>query len=72
MPQNPSFLTRNRGWIIFLFAVPVSFIYDKIRKVLNLFYRLFLASPKKHGERVKHISQLVKEASTSGTLEQIY
>ena len=66
MSQKPSFLTRHRGWIIFLFAVPVSFIYDRIRKASNLFYRLFLASPKKHDKRVHHISQLVKEASTSG------
>jgi delta24-sterol reductase len=49
-----------------LFAVPVSFIYDKIRKTSNLCYRLFLASPKKHDQRVDQISQLVKEASTSG------
>lgn len=66
MLDKPSFFTRHRGWIIFLFAVPVSFVYDKIRKLNHLFYRLFLASPKKHAERVKHISDLVKEASASG------
>lgn len=66
MSSKLSFLTRNRGWIIFLFAVPVSFIYDKVRKIQSLIYRSFFASPKKHTARVKHISNLVKEASATG------
>ena len=66
MTNKLSFLTRHRGWIIFLFAVPVSFVYDKIRKLQHLFYRIFLASPKKHDKRVRQISTLVKEASASG------
>jgi len=65
MAQKESFFTRHRGLIIFLVAVPVSFIYNSIRKISNLFYRIFLASPKKHNQRVQHISKLVKKAHDS-------
>lgn len=61
-----TFLTRNRGMIIFLFAVPFSFLYNKKEQIQSWIYRTFFASPKKHDQRVANISHLVKSAAKSG------
>lgn len=60
------FLTRYRGWVIFLIAVPISFIFQRVQNIRNMFFRLFFATHKNHEKRVAHIQSLVKEAFQNG------
>ncbi len=63
-----NFLTRHRGWVIFLFAVPFSFIYQKIEDFRSWIFRNFQSTNKFHEREVRHISNLVKKAHDSGQL----
>lgn len=60
-------LTRHRGWIIFLFAVPFSFLYQRIENLKNWYYRNFRNTNKLHEQEVRKIQSLVKEAYLSGS-----
>ncbi len=59
-------LTRYRGWVIFLIAVPVSFVFERWQNLRNVFFRLFLATPKYHDKKVAEIQAAVKTAFCSG------
>ncbi len=58
-------LTKHRGWVIFLFAVPFSFVYQRIENLQNWYYRNFKATNKFHAQEVKKIQALVEEAYNS-------
>jgi len=61
-------LTRHRGLVIFLFAVPVSFFFQKVQDLRNWYYRTFLASNKLHDRKVKEIQKMVKSAYKEGKM----
>ncbi|MEM7104707.1 MAG: FAD-binding protein [Bacteroidota bacterium] len=60
------FLTKHRGLVIFLFAVPFSFIYQKIQDFQNWFYRNFRNTNKLHDTAVLEIQKAVQAAAASG------
>jgi len=63
MPRNfIQFLTQHRGWIIFLIAVPLSFIFQCIQKARNFIFRVFVTTHHYHDKSVEHIQLRVKEA----------
>lgn len=61
-----NFITRNRGMVIFLVVVPISFLYQQWQDFNNWIYRTFFATNKLHDRRVAEIQQMVKEAHASG------
>lgn len=61
-----NFLTKYRGWVIFLVAVPVSFMFNRVQSVRNFIFRLFFATNKYHQKMVADIQARVKEASQQG------
>ncbi len=60
------FLTRNRGLVVFLFAVPVSFVYQSAQNLRNWYFRNFQATNKLHDRKVTEIQALVKQGAQSG------
>ncbi len=62
------FLTKHRGWVIFLFVVPMSFLYQRVQDLQNWFYRNFLATHKFHDQKVQEIQRLVKKAFKDGRM----
>jgi len=50
----------NRGLILTVFGLPLSFLFDKVMQFRNWFYREFLSSPSKHMDRVAKIQAQVK------------
>lgn len=61
-------LTRHRGLVIFLFAVPVSFLFQKAQDLRNWYYRTFLATNKLHDKNVGEIRKMVKSAYSEGKM----
>ena len=55
----------NRGLILTVIGLPLSFLFDLVMQVRNWSYRVFLSSPAKHGERVAAIQRQVRENFTS-------
>ena len=49
----------NRGLILTVIGLPLSFLFDLVMQVRNWSYRVFLASPAKHQERVRTIQSQV-------------
>lgn len=60
------FLTKYRGLVIFLVAVPVSFIFNRIQSIRNMVFRLFFATNKNHDKKVAAIQAHVREANQNG------
>jgi delta24-sterol reductase len=61
-------LTRHRGLVIFLFAVPVSFLFQKAQDMRNWYYRTFLATNKLHDKKVREIQVMVKSEYKDGKM----
>ncbi|MCK5103985.1 MAG: FAD-binding protein, partial [Cyclobacteriaceae bacterium] len=61
-------LTRHRGIVIFLFAVPVSFLFQRAQDINNWFFRNFLATAKLHNRKVDIIIDHVKKARKAGKM----
>ncbi|XP_065168366.1 delta(24)-sterol reductase-like [Atheta coriaria] len=53
-------LETNRGLVILFFCLPASFIFNLGLQIQKCFYRMFLASPKRHDERVRDIQRQVQ------------
>ncbi|XP_023334287.1 delta(24)-sterol reductase isoform X2 [Eurytemora carolleeae] len=54
----------NRGLILTVIGLPLSFLFDKVMQFRNWWYREFLSSPSKHMDRVATIqAQVVRNAS---------
>jgi len=51
----------NRGLILTVFGLPLSFLFDIVMQVRNWLQRTFFASPEKHDERVQKIQAKVRE-----------
>ena len=49
----------NRGLILTVVGLPLSFLFDLVMQVRNWSYRVFLSSPARHGERVAAIQRQV-------------
>lgn len=60
------FLTRYRGWVIFLIALPISFIFQCVQIVRSVIFRIFFATAKHHDKRVVQIQEAVKAAFELG------
>ena len=56
------FLARHRGWFIFLFAVPISFIWTCTQHLRNFIFRTFFSTNKYHNSLVEQIQKQVREA----------
>lgn len=56
------FLIHHRGWFVFVFAVPISFIWGRVQQFRNFFFRTFLSTNQHHNSMVEKIQQQVKEA----------
>lgn len=67
-PHAQAFLTRYRGWIIFLFALPVSFVVLRLQDLRNWFHRNFLATGRWHDREVARIQARVRETAGKGKL----
>ena len=52
-------LEDNRGLLLTVVGLPLSFLFDLVMQVRNWSYRVFLASPAKHQERVRTIQNQV-------------
>eukprot|EP00092_Neocalanus_flemingeri_P030589 GFUD01033213.1.p1 GENE.GFUD01033213.1~~GFUD01033213.1.p1 ORF type:complete len:539 (-),score=77.90 GFUD01033213.1:1-1617(-) len=50
----------NRGLILTVFGLPLSFIFDLVLQLRNWSYRVFLSSPAQHSQRVANIQAQVK------------
>jgi len=50
----------NRGLILTVFGLPLSFLFDQVMQFRNWWYRVFLSSPSKHMDRVAQIQAQVK------------
>merc|ERR1719150_3538363 len=55
----------NRGLILTVIGLPLSFLFDLVMQVRNWSYRVFLSSPARHGQRVASIQRQVRENFTS-------
>lgn len=51
----------NRGLILTLFGLPLSFLFDIMMQLRNWFYRTFFSSPQGHDHRVRRIQSKVRE-----------
>ena len=51
----------NRGLILTVLGLPLSFLFDLVMQVRNWTYRVFLASPARHQERVAAIQRQVRD-----------
>jgi Delta24-sterol reductase len=56
------FLTRYRGWFIFLFAVPISFIWECTQHIRNFVFRTFFSTSQYHDSLIVQIQHQVKQA----------
>ena len=59
-------LTKHRGWVIFLFAVPFSFLYQKVEDLKNWYYRTFKNTNRFHEREVRKIQTEVAKAYEAG------
>ena len=50
----------NRGLILTVVGLPLSFLFDLVMQARNWTYRVFLASPAKHRDRVAAIQRQVR------------
>ena len=50
----------NRGLILTVLGLPLSFLFDLVLQLRNWSYRVFLASPARHQERVRAIQSQVR------------
>jgi len=57
-------LEDNRGLILTVFGLPLSFLFDLILQVRNWCRRSFLSSPSHHGQRVRDIQAQVRKNAT--------
>ncbi|XP_078661242.1 delta(24)-sterol reductase-like isoform X2 [Branchiostoma floridae x Branchiostoma belcheri] len=53
-------LEDNRGFIILVFCLPASFLFDTCLQLRNWFRRRFLSAPEKHDERVREIQRRIR------------
>ncbi|XP_035658494.1 delta(24)-sterol reductase-like [Branchiostoma floridae] len=53
-------LEDNRGFIILVFCLPASFLFDTCLQLRNWFRRTFLSAPEKHDERVRDIQRRIR------------
>jgi len=60
----------NRGLILTLFGLPMSFLFDIMMQIRNWTYRVFLSSPSKHDERVAAIQAQVRENYKKSSTER--
>lgn len=65
-PRAQAFLTRNRGWILFLFALPVSFLVLRLRDLENWWRHRFRAAGSRHDRNVERIREQVSAAAARG------
>jgi len=61
-------LTKHRGIVIFLFAVPFSFLYQIVQDLRNWYYRNFLSTNKLHDRNVIEIQNHIKKAHKEGKM----
>ena len=50
----------NRGLILTVLGLPLSFLFDLVMQVRNWSYRVFLSSPASHSQRVAAIQSQVR------------
>lgn len=55
------FLEDNRGFVIVLFCLPASFLFDLSFKLWKCFYLKFCSAPEHHDENVKLVQKRVRE-----------
>jgi len=60
----------NRGLILTVFGLPLSFMFDLLLQVRNWSYRVFLSSPSQHFQRVANIQAQVKRNMNRPTTER--
>ncbi|XP_019613547.1 PREDICTED: delta(24)-sterol reductase-like [Branchiostoma belcheri] len=53
-------LEDNRGFIILVFCLPASFLFDTCLQLRNWFRRRFLSAPEKHDDRVREIQRRIR------------
>ena len=56
----------NRGLILTVVGLPLSFLFDLVMQVRNWTYRVFLASPARHSDRVIAIQRQVRKERRGG------
>ncbi|KAK9761474.1 hypothetical protein K7432_013604 [Basidiobolus ranarum] len=61
-----NFLTKNRGFFILCFALPLSFFFDGYFRLRNWYVRKFLSTPYLHDQRVRGVQAQVKKWNQSG------
>lgn len=61
-------LTKHRGLVIFLFAVPVSFLFQLAQDIRNWYFRTFLATNKLHKQKIQKICELVQQTDKEGKM----
>ena len=60
-------LTRYRGWIVVIFVLPMSFVWQQCAKFRNLWYQTFISAPQAHAKRVANVQSQVRRWKASGT-----
>jgi len=60
------FLTKHRGLVIFLFAVPISFVWQLVLDLEQWIFLTFKNTNKLHDAKVQKIQDEVRKASKSG------
>lgn len=61
-----AFLTKYRGWVNLILAVPVSFVVNRVQALRNWYFRAFIATNKLHDKQVAEIQAQVKAAFDNG------
>ena len=61
----------NRGLILTVLGLPLSFLFDLVMQLRNWSYRVFLASPARHQERVRAIQSQVRGGNPSQGLSSV-
>lgn len=52
-------LEEHRGFVIVLFCLPASFLFDQTFKLWKLFYLKFCSAPEQHDENVRSVQRKV-------------
>ncbi|ORX89423.1 FAD-binding domain-containing protein, partial [Basidiobolus meristosporus CBS 931.73] len=60
------FLTKNRGFFILCFALPLSFLFDGYFRLRNWYVRKFLSTPYLHDQRVREVQEQVRRWNRNG------
>lgn len=58
-------LENNRAFVILIFCLPASLVFDFGIQLKNWFYRTIISSPGKHNERVRNIQKKVSYFDSS-------